>query len=141
MSTTTCKSAQANPFVRHCMEAWNTAYDAAIDHDPNTADAPNDAAMAYREAMPPLFGVRNIRNYIACVAHGAAIGVIDVETSSKLLYAAQVAFSTRRIREPREKKLRSSSNKSETSKKEPLGAISEPQNAAPEPFPDPAPIA
>ena len=128
MSSTTCKSAEANPFVRQCIEAWDKAYLAAIHDHKDDDDAEGRAALAYREAMPPLCGVRNIRNYIACVAHGSVVGAIDIADSSKLLYAAQVAFSTRRIRPPQEKKPR------RASKKEPSGASSQPQKAAQEPF-------
>ena len=46
---------------------------------------------AYREALPPLHGSENIRDFIACVAHGMAIEVFDVREASKMLYAAQVA--------------------------------------------------
>ncbi|HUD57072.1 MAG TPA: hypothetical protein VMR02_17705 [Terracidiphilus sp.] len=48
---------------------------------------------AYREALPPLCGTGNIRDFIACVAHGIALDVFDVREASKLLYAAQVAGS------------------------------------------------
>jgi hypothetical protein len=53
--------------------------------------------------MPPLVGVRHIRNYIACVAHGSVTGAIDIADTSRLLYRAQVALSTRRIRPTQEK--------------------------------------
>jgi len=132
MSSRTCKSAGANPFVRQCIEAWDKAYQIAIHDHKRNDEAEGLGAMAYREAMPPLCGVRNIRNYIACVAHGSVIGAIDIADSSKLLYAAQVAFSTRRIRPPKEKKTRPASQKA------PSGAGSEPQKAAQEPFAGPA---
>jgi hypothetical protein len=138
MSSRTCKSAEANPFVRQCIEAWDKAYLAAIhdheddDEDDDDCDPEALAALAYREAMPPLCGVRNIRNYIACVAHGYVVGAIDIADSSKLLYAAQIAFSTRRIRPPQEKKPRPAS------KKEPSGASSQPRKAAQEPSAGPA---
>jgi hypothetical protein len=51
------------------------------------------AKNAYREAMPPLTGPANIRDFIACVAHGVLLDVISHEESSKLLYSAQVAIS------------------------------------------------
>lgn len=48
-------------------------------------------ADAYREAMPPLTGAENIRNFIACVGHGLLLHVITEKESAKLLYAAQTA--------------------------------------------------
>jgi hypothetical protein len=49
------------------------------------------AADAYREAMPPLTGSENIRNFIACVGHGMLLHIFNENEASKLLYAAQVA--------------------------------------------------
>ena len=42
--------------------------------------------------MPPLLGAENIRDFIACVAHGMLIGTIENKDATKLLYAAQVAY-------------------------------------------------
>ena len=41
--------------------------------------------------MPDLAGFENIRDFIACTAHGMIIGAIDSIEGAKLLYAAQVA--------------------------------------------------
>jgi hypothetical protein len=43
--------------------------------------------------MPVLAGYENVRNFIACVAHGMLIGVFDESDGTKLLYAAQVALT------------------------------------------------
>lgn len=50
------------------------------------------AASAYRNAMPALSNRENIRAFIACVTDGVLIEVIQEDTSSRLLYAAQVAL-------------------------------------------------
>jgi hypothetical protein len=50
-----------------------------------------EAARAYRNAMPPLVGSRNIRDFIACAAHGMLIGAIDGAEGARFLYAARVA--------------------------------------------------
>ncbi|MGO9433092.1 MAG: hypothetical protein ACLP00_02230 [Terracidiphilus sp.] len=55
------------------------------------ARAIKKANKAYREALPPLRGAENIRDFIACVAHGMALDVFDTKEASKMLYAAQVA--------------------------------------------------
>jgi hypothetical protein len=57
------------------------------------ARAIKKANRAYREALPPLRGEENIRDFIACVAHGMALDVFDTKEASKMLYAAQVAAS------------------------------------------------
>jgi hypothetical protein len=41
--------------------------------------------------MPSLSGPDNIRDFIACVAHGMLIGAIRDTDGARLLYAAQVA--------------------------------------------------
>ncbi len=84
------------PAVAHCCEAWETAFQASYSHDKNQFNAHDEAAQAYRNAMPPLFGYQNICDFIACAAHGLVIGAIEDATGSKLLYAAQIAFGTLR---------------------------------------------
>jgi hypothetical protein len=51
--------------------------------------------------MPPLLGAENIREFIACVAHGMLIGAIENKDATRLLYAAQVAFSAQSRAEPK----------------------------------------
>ncbi|HET6207214.1 MAG TPA: hypothetical protein VFD98_10420 [Terracidiphilus sp.] len=52
-----------------------------------------NADEAYRKAMPELIGHENIRDFIACVAHGMVTCNVTAFQASKLLYAAQVALS------------------------------------------------
>jgi hypothetical protein len=56
----------------------------------------SECGRAFRSALPPLLGPQNIRDFVACVAHGMAINAIDEARGTKLLYAAQVAFNTSR---------------------------------------------
>ena len=56
---------------------------------------------AFRLAMPPLSGYRNICDFIACAGYGMLMGAIKDESGTKLLYAAQAALAT----EPREPKI------------------------------------
>lgn len=88
----------ANPSVAQCLQRQNAAYKAEIARGEFHAYAVDAAAKAYRNAMPPLDGHDNIRDFIVCVAHGVLIGVIDHKDSSKLLYAAQVALSLLRVK-------------------------------------------
>lgn len=57
------------------------------------AEAFKRAANAYREAMPPLTGAGNIRDFIACVGHGMLLNVFKESEATKLLYAAQIAHA------------------------------------------------
>ncbi len=90
------EAVHANPAVARCCEAFNRIYKVNIAINQTKAAATECAAVAYREAMPPLTGPDNIRDFIACVAQGILVGAINSLQSSKLLYAAQVALSASR---------------------------------------------
>jgi len=83
-----------NPAIARCLSAWARAYkeEKAIKND--HYEAVRKGNHGYRKAMPRLSGYENIRDFIACVAHGMLIGAIDWDYSTKLLYAAQVALCT-----------------------------------------------
>jgi hypothetical protein len=87
-----------NPAVERCCEARKLTYQAEKAKHTTDYDAAKEASRAYRNAMPPLSGYENTCNFIACVAHGILTGSIDGKTGTKLLYAAQVALSTVRLR-------------------------------------------
>jgi hypothetical protein len=53
--------------------------------------------------MPDLSGYENIRDFIACTAHGMLNGAIDPIAGPKFLYAAQVAIGAL-SRQPKEQK-------------------------------------
>lgn len=86
--------------LKRCCDAWRRAYKAYIDNsDGHNEDldriyAAQDAGTAYCNAMPLLSGYENIRDFIACTAHGILIGAVPDKKSGQLLYAAQVALST-----------------------------------------------
>jgi biopolymer transport protein ExbB len=79
--------------IARCLKARNKARSEAIARSQPRYTVDEAGAKAYRNAMPPLLGAENIRDFIACVAHGMLIGVIENKDATKLLYAAQVAFS------------------------------------------------
>ena len=84
----------ANPAVRRCCLAWAHTLREKLDEGINGESACRSAADAYRFVMPPLFGYENIRDFIACTAHGMILGAIEESRGTKLLYAAQVALAT-----------------------------------------------
>jgi hypothetical protein len=86
----------ANPALARCMNAWTLTYEKEKAKRKGDFDASLTAEKAYRDAMPPLSGYENIRDFIACVAHAMLIGAILDDKGTKLLYAAQVALSTLR---------------------------------------------
>ena len=84
----------AKPAIARCCDAYTRAYEAARDRGKGDVFASLDAEKAFRNAMPPLSGYENIRDFIACVAHGMLIDAIAGPDGARLLYAAQVAHST-----------------------------------------------
>jgi hypothetical protein len=79
--------------IARCIKAHNKARSEAYARTEDRFTARDAGASAYRNAMPPLIGAENIRDFIACVAQGLLIGAIENKDASKLLYAAQVASS------------------------------------------------
>ncbi len=89
---------QARAAIKRCCAAWQRAYDASMEaaNGASMADvfAAHEAGPAYCKALPPLAGYENIRDFIACVAHGILIEAIPQQRANQLLYAAQVALAT-----------------------------------------------
>jgi hypothetical protein len=79
--------------IDRCIKAHNKARSDAYARTQNRFTARDAGASAYCNAMPPLIGAENIRDFIACVAQGLLIGAVENKDAGKLLYAAQVASS------------------------------------------------
>ena len=91
-----------NLAVTRCRNAWTAAYKEVFSKTKSRAIASLTADNAYRNAMPPLSGRENIRDFIACAAHGILIGAIQESKATKLFYAAQVALGSLKTQpEPR----------------------------------------
>jgi hypothetical protein len=89
-------AALENPAVARCCHAYTQALKAATQQGKDRFARTADAGRAYRQAMPPLSGHENIRDFIACVAHAMLIDAISGSDGARLLYAAQVAHATHR---------------------------------------------
>ena len=83
-----------NYAVARCAAAGDTAYRKKLATAKNKFAAADSAAKAFRQAMPPLCGYDNICDFIACVSYGFLVGAIQPDSSTKLLYAAQIAMNT-----------------------------------------------
>ena len=92
------------PALARCNGAWFAMTQTLMGEDEPERIAAK-AAQAYRNAMPPLVGAHNIRDFIACTAQGMLMGVIDSACGARLLYAAQVAHATRRVKSTPQKAL------------------------------------
>jgi hypothetical protein len=90
-------SSNSKAAIRRCRAAWKRAFDIYIESEGDNfftrKGAAENANPVYCAAMPVLDSPENIRDFIACTAHGILIGAIPAERSGQLLYAAQVALS------------------------------------------------
>jgi hypothetical protein len=92
-----------NAAVLRCCAARESSLRESRAKNRDNYDTKKFANYAYCDAMPDLSGHENIRDFIACVAHGMVTGVIDAIEGPKFLYAAQVAIGALR-REPKDQK-------------------------------------
>jgi hypothetical protein len=80
-----------NPAVERCYLACKRSLESSQKKGLNDYDAKVYANVAFRNAMPHLFGYENIRDFIACITYGMLSDIIDSIEGPKFLYAAQVA--------------------------------------------------
>jgi hypothetical protein len=89
---------QARAAIKCCCAAWQRAYDAYLEGTSkdkyDKIEAAHHAGLAYCKVMPPLAGYDNIRDFLACTAHGILIEAIPQKRANQLLYAAQVALAS-----------------------------------------------
>jgi hypothetical protein len=85
-----------NPAVARCVWAWIRARKAERAKGSDRYDTKKAADSAYLDALPPLSGDENIRDFIAWVTQAMLADIIMESSGSKLLYAAQVAYMTSR---------------------------------------------
>ena len=96
-------AAATNPAIARCCGAFEIVYNAERAQGRSDYFSAIAGGPAYLNAMPALSGYENICDFIACAAHGIALGAIDEKRGARLLYAAQIALGAIR-REPKEPK-------------------------------------
>jgi hypothetical protein len=82
-----------NLAVEVCLEAYTSNKKSMIDKGAKAADVEQIARLAYAARLPMLSNADCIRDFIACVVHGMAIGAVASSDGTRLLYGAQVAHS------------------------------------------------
>ena len=81
--------------------------------------AKEQGKVAFCATLPKLAGADNIRDFIACIIHGMAIGIIPGNEGTRLLYGAQVAHMARTKRpKKRNKSSHTSTGKTAATPKE-----------------------
>ena len=82
-----------NPAVAHCCQLWESTGSQALKEGRSLVLAGVAAHKACQRSLPPLTGLENIQDFIACVAHGMLQGSILSPEGARQLYAAQIAKS------------------------------------------------
>jgi hypothetical protein len=82
--------------VVRCIQSWNRTMMKEVAAGTDILAARRLANASYKMVMPPLVGLANIKDFIACVSHGLLMGTIQSKDSTKLLYAAQVALAAQK---------------------------------------------
>jgi hypothetical protein len=82
--------------IVHCMKAWNYAYKkeaANIDEGESDYPAEKKANEAYLRDTPPLVGLKNICEFIACINFASMTGIVSRRDATHYLANARVALA------------------------------------------------
>jgi hypothetical protein len=97
-----------NHALDRCVKAWQRTFDlASIDPDDDGLAPPDNdstlfarqqASLAFRDAMPPLAGYENIRDFIACTTYAMLKHIFAKDECQQLFGAAKIAMALVRTR-------------------------------------------
>jgi hypothetical protein len=94
----TCKDEDdaGDEAIVRCMKAWNYAYKkeaANIDEGESDYPAEKKANEAYLRDTPPLVGLKNICQFIACINFASMTGIIRPKDATHYMANARVALA------------------------------------------------
>jgi hypothetical protein len=92
------RTSRTDKALTTCRHAWEDAYAQANAKGLTAAKALRMAQVAYKLAMPKMDSLATIRAAISCTAQGIQLEVFDGRDGSQLLYAAQVALATLKVK-------------------------------------------
>jgi hypothetical protein len=95
------RTSRTDKALTACRTAWEEAHQDAQTRGLPATTATRHACIAYKLAMPKMDSLPTIRAAIACIAQGITLEVFTGRDGSQLLYAAQVALSMLKAKEPR----------------------------------------
>jgi hypothetical protein len=108
-----------NLAVEVCDQVFAQTTDKALKQGNSPEQAMGAGKTAFCASLPKLAGADNIRDFIACVIHGMAIGIIPGNEGTRLLYGAQIAHMARTKRpKKRNKSSHTSTNETPATHKE-----------------------
>jgi hypothetical protein len=103
-----------NLAVELCCRMYQRAVQEAIETGSSRSSAHQIGCLSYRSCMPKLDGRDNIRDFVACVAHGMCASIIPGAEGTRLLYAAQVAYSAHPPRKRHKKRAKTPQMRTQT---------------------------
>ncbi len=80
--------------VEVCCSSYLAAREKIREKNPSREELARIGQIAYCTVMPRLTGLKSIREFIACVVHGMAVGAIPSAEGTRLLYGAQIACTS-----------------------------------------------
>lgn len=95
-SATSCKA------IKACIRAHRYAFNkefakADLDDDEPDFEANRAGKAAYLQTMPPLVGLQNISDCLACVAYAQLIHILDPDEASEFRSTARIALAALRF--------------------------------------------
>jgi hypothetical protein len=99
-----------NVAVEVCCSAYVSVLQEHREQKMSAEVAAHAGRLAYCDSLPRLSDADCVRDFIACVVHGMAIGAIPSTEGTRLLYGAQVANSALPSPKRRKKRNKSAQN-------------------------------
>jgi|ERR1039458_2627323 hypothetical protein len=80
--------------IASCMRSWNYAYKKLAEDDDSTEyECEKAGNKAYLNAVPPLSGLQNICDFIACINYASMKGVVTHNEATHYLANARIALA------------------------------------------------
>jgi hypothetical protein len=89
----------SNASVARCSRAFNRAYRKKIDElgeGANDSEARLVGKTFYMRALPPLAGIGNIRDFIACITYAQLVELVSPKEAETLFACTKIALSALR---------------------------------------------
>jgi hypothetical protein len=85
--------------IASCMRSWNYAYKKrAEEKHPSEYECEKAGSKAYLNAVPPLSGLENICDFIACINYASMRGVVTHSDATHYLANARIALAALSLR-------------------------------------------
>jgi len=85
--------------IASCMRSWNYAHNKRAEgKNPTAWECEKAGNKAYLNAVPPLSGLQNICDFIACINYASMAGIVSHNEATHYLANARIALAALSIR-------------------------------------------